>query len=165
VAGVESGTWRDVELGAPELARLGAERLTAARVAMLGTLRRDGSARISPIEPYLVEGLLLVGAMSWSAKVADLRRDPRCALHSAITDPDRGEGQLKLFGSAVEAAEGVRAVAADAWWCAWPPEKSVVFCLRPARAVFVEWDLSAGMMTVRRWIRGEGCSKSRRPYP
>jgi hypothetical protein len=34
--------WRDMELRAPELARLGLARLTSARVALLGTLRRDG---------------------------------------------------------------------------------------------------------------------------
>lgn len=34
-------------------------------VAMLGTLRRDGSPCISPIEPYLVNGRLLVGAMKF----------------------------------------------------------------------------------------------------
>lgn len=82
-------------MGAPELARLGADRLQAARVAMLRTLRRDGSARISPIEPYLAAGQLLVGAMAWSAKVNDLRRDRRYVLHSAIADPDSGAGELK----------------------------------------------------------------------
>jgi len=43
--------YRDVEQGAPELARLGRARLDATRLAMLGTLRRDGSPRISPVEP------------------------------------------------------------------------------------------------------------------
>ena len=92
-----------MELGAPEVARLGMARLNAARVALLGTLRRDGSPRISPIEPHIVEGQLLIGAMAWSGKAADLRRDPRYVLHSAVTGPDSGEGELKLYGSAVEA--------------------------------------------------------------
>jgi hypothetical protein len=47
-------TW---EFGAPEIARLGMARLNAAGVAMLGTVRRDGSPpRTSPVEPYLVAG-------------------------------------------------------------------------------------------------------------
>ncbi len=37
--------WQDVALGAPELARLGLARLDAARLALLGTLRRDGWQR------------------------------------------------------------------------------------------------------------------------
>jgi len=96
-------------------------------VALLGTLRRDGSPRISPIEPYRVGGQLLIGVMAWSQKAADLRRDPRCVLHSAITGPDSGEGELKLYGSAVRAAEELRLAAPGAWWLAWPPDKAIVF--------------------------------------
>ena len=65
-------------------------RLDAVRLAMLGMLRHDGSPRISPVEPYLVEGQLLVGAMAWSAKADDLRRDPRYVLHSVVPDPNSG---------------------------------------------------------------------------
>jgi Pyridoxamine 5'-phosphate oxidase len=107
--------WRDLEQGAPELARLGLARLQAAGVALLGTVRPDGSPRISPIEPHLVRGQLLVGAMTWSKKAADLLRDPRYVLHSAVTGPDSGEGELKLHGSAVPASRGLRAAAAQAW--------------------------------------------------
>jgi hypothetical protein len=56
-------SWRDLELGAPEIARLGRARLEAAGVALLGTLRRDASPRISPIEPYIAEGRLLIGVI------------------------------------------------------------------------------------------------------
>ena len=93
--------WRDLEQGAPELARLGLARLDAAGVAMLGTLRPDGSPRISPVEPHLVRGQLLVGAMTWSKKAAGLPRDPRYVRHGAVTGPDRGEGELKRHGSAI----------------------------------------------------------------
>lgn len=68
--------------------------LDATGVALLGTLRLDGSPRISPIEPYLADGQLLIGAMAWSQKAADLRRDPRHVLHSAVTGPHNGEGEL-----------------------------------------------------------------------
>jgi hypothetical protein len=63
------GIWRDLELGAPDIARPGMARLNGARVALLGTLRRDGSPRISPVEPYSAAGHLLVGAMAWSRKM------------------------------------------------------------------------------------------------
>src|SRR5690242_6697546 len=87
--------WRDLEQGAPEIARLGMARLAAVPVAMLGTVRPDGSPRISPVEPCLAGGQLLIGAMAWSRKAADLHRDPRHALHSVVTGPDTGEGELK----------------------------------------------------------------------
>jgi hypothetical protein len=156
--------WRDVELGAPEVARLGAVRLSAAGVAMLGTLREDGSPRISPIEPYIVDGRLLVGAMRWSAKAADLRRDPRYVLHSIVTGPDSGDGELKLHGIAAEADSGVREAAVEAWWSA-QPDKAIVYVLRIAQALFVAWDIERGLMAVHRWSPPHGYSHTIRSYP
>ena len=69
MAGVPAlASWPDVDLSAPELARLGMAQLTSARVALRGTLRRDGSPRISPIEPCIGDGQLLIGAVARSAK-------------------------------------------------------------------------------------------------
>jgi hypothetical protein len=164
-AAPELPSWRDVELGAPEIAQLGMARLTSARVALLGTLRRDGSPRISPIEPHIVEGQLLTGAMAWSAKASDLRRDPRYVLHSAVTGPDSGEGELKLYGSAAEAGQDLRDAAADAWWRAWAPEKAVVFTLHIGKAAFVDWDINRGLMTVHQWSPGSGYAVASHPYP
>jgi hypothetical protein len=155
----------DLELGAPEIARLGIARLTAARIAMLGTLRRDGSPRISPVEPCLADGRLLVGVMTWSAKAADLRRDPRYVLHSIVTGPDSGEGELKLRGYAVRAGPVVRGEAADAWWSSQPPDTAIVFVLRIGLALFIGWDIERGVMTVRRWSPQGGYSHTRRGYP
>jgi Pyridoxamine 5'-phosphate oxidase len=157
--------WSDLEHGAPEIARLGMARLAAARVAMLGTLRSDGSPRISPVEPYALRGDLLVGAMAWSHKSRDLLRDPRYVLHSVVSGPDYGEGELKLHGCAGKVASGLRDAVADAWWFDQPPERAVVFSLRIASALFVEWDLEHGLMTVRRWTLQHGYQTSTRGYP
>jgi hypothetical protein len=166
VTGAAGGAgWRDLERGAPEIARRGMARLAAARVAMLGTLRRDGSPRISPVEPYIAKGQLLIGVMAWSAKAADLRRDWRYVLHSAVTGPDAGEGELKLCGAAGEAGPDLRGAPADAWWLAWPPEKSIVFWLRIADAAFVDWDLERGLITVHRWSPQIGYRQTSRAYP
>jgi hypothetical protein len=161
----ELASWRDVELGAPEIARLGAARLGSARVAMLGTLRGDGSPRISPVEPCLAMGELLIGAMAWSAKAGDLRRDRRYVLHSVVTGPDSGEGELKLYGRAVEAGGNLRGAAADAWWLTCPPDTAIVFALHIARAAFVAWDLQRGVMTAHRWSPQGGYRAESRSYP
>jgi hypothetical protein len=158
-------SWRDLELAAPEITRLGRARLTSARMALLGTLRRDGSPRISPVEPYIVQGQLLAGAMAWSAKASDLQRDPRYVLHSVVTGPDSGEGELKLYGAAAETTQDLRGAAAHAWWLAWPPGKAVVFTLRIEQAVFVDWDIDQGLMTVHRWSPPGGYAVTSRPYP
>ena len=159
------GTWQDLELGAPEIARLGMDRIDAARVALLGTLRADASPRISPVEPYFAQGQLLVGAMAWSGKAADLLRDPRYVLHSAVTGPDSGEGELKLYGSAVEAGRELRDAAAGAWWAAGPAGRAIVFSLRIGQAVFIEWDIEHGLMTVHRWSPVSRHSQVSRTYP
>ena len=158
-------SWRDLEQAAPEIARRGMARLSSARVALLGTLRRDGSPRISPVEPYIVNGQLLIGAMAWSAKAGDLRRDSRYVLHSVVTGPDSGEAELKLYGPAAQAAQDLRGAAADAWWLAWPPDKAAVFTLHIAQAVLVDWDIQRGLMTLHRWSPQSGHSTASRPYP
>jgi Pyridoxamine 5'-phosphate oxidase len=157
--------WSEVEVGAPPIARRGMARLNATRVAMLGTVRRDGSPRISPIEPCLVHGCLLVGAMTWSGKAADLCRDPRYVLHSAITGPDNGEGELKLHGRAARASPALRREAASGWWSGQPPEKAVVFVLGIDQAIFVEWDTEHAVMTVHRWSPQDGYSHRAHSYP
>jgi hypothetical protein len=156
--------WRDLEQAAPEIVERGLERLGAG-VALLGTLRKDGSPRISPIEPFVVEGELVFGAMSWSLKAADLRRDPRCILHSAVSDPEGSEGELKLYGQAEAARRDLREAAKDAWWAGRPVGDAHVFALRIERAVFVSWDAAAGTVVFRRWSPERGFSVLERPYP
>jgi Pyridoxamine 5'-phosphate oxidase len=157
--------WRDLEASAPEIARLGLARLAAARVALLGTLRRDGSPRISPVEPYLGGGELLIGVMASSTKAADLRRDHRYVLHSAVTGPDAGEGELKLSGTASTVGPDLSGAPADAWWLALPPDKAIVFGLRIAHAAFVDWDLERGLLAVHQWSPRTGYRHASRAYP
>jgi Pyridoxamine 5'-phosphate oxidase len=157
--------WRDLELGAPEVARVGVDRLDSTRVAFLGTLRRDGSPRISPVETHLVAGHLLVGAMSRSRKADDLRRDPRYTLHSAITDPDAGEPELKISGVATAAGEELRDAAEGAWWSGRPQEEADVFSLQIDHAVLITWDIEHSQMAVHRWSGRHGYERSVRSYP
>ena len=121
-------SWHELETAAPPIAQLGRQRLERSRVALLGTLRRDGSPRISPVEPYLSQGHLLFGAMSWSLKTRDLQQDPRCVLHSAVTAPDAGEAEFKLYGRAVEAPSEIRE-GSHGWWHEQPASAAVVFVL------------------------------------
>jgi hypothetical protein len=159
------GIWRDLELGAPDIARLGTARLNGARVALLGTLRRDGSPRISPVEPYFAAGHLLVGPWPGPERQPTCGETPRYVLHSAVTGPDTGEGELKLYGSAVEAGQKLRDATAAAWWQGWPVDKAIVFSLHIEQAVFIDWDTAHGLMTVHQWSAGSGYSRADRTYP
>ena len=94
--------WREFREEAPDLAALGEERFERTGLALLGTLRADGSPRISPCEPYIVDQDLLLGMMWRSRKALDLRRDPRLVVHSTVSDRDGKEGDFKLYGRAFE---------------------------------------------------------------
>jgi Pyridoxamine 5'-phosphate oxidase len=157
--------WHDLETAAPEIARPGKDRLDQARIALLATLRSDGSPRISPVEPYLSHGQLLFGSMSWSLKTRDLFRDPRCVLHSAITGPNHGEGELKLSGRATVADDRVRNSCQEGWWQERPLDTASVFTLDIEEATFISWDIEHGQMTVRRWSPRRGLAETRRRYP
>lgn len=94
--------WERFREQAPELAA-SAEKLFAQNgVVLLGTIRKDGSPRISPVEPFLVEGDLQLGMMPRSLKARDLRRDPRCTVHSAVSDRMAKDGEFKLHGRAID---------------------------------------------------------------
>jgi pyridoxamine 5'-phosphate oxidase-like protein len=93
--------WKEFAAAAPRIAAVFLRRHAATgRLCLLGTLRPDGFPRISPMEPCLFEdGLWLIG-MPDTAKFADLRRDPRFALHTATVDTHVGDGDAKVWGSA-----------------------------------------------------------------
>ena len=158
-------TWRDLESDAPEIARLGKERFERVGVALLGTLRRDGSPRISPVEPFVAAGELVFGAMAWSGKAHDLLRDPRCVVHSAVCDPDNPDGELKLYGRASEAAAETRDAAVGAWWIGRPVADARVFTFAVERAEFITWNPLQGLLTLRRWSPADGFATVERRYP
>ena len=93
--------WHEFAEVAPDLARLGRDRLESQGLALVGTLRRDASPRISPVEPYFVGEELMLGMMWHSMKALDLLRDARVVVHSATTDREGLEGDFKLYGTAV----------------------------------------------------------------
>lgn len=103
--------------------------------------------------------------MSWSLKTRDLLRDPRCVLHSAISDPDSGEGEFKLYGRVTEAEEQIRNECREGWWATRPADAALVFSLNIDQATFISWDAEQGEMTVRRWSPQLGYRETRRDYP
>ncbi len=88
-------TWADFAQQAPALGAEGEKRFDRSGVILLGSLTKDGSPRISPVEPLIAEGLLLLGMMWQSKKALDLLRAPRCLVHSTITDRHGKEGEYR----------------------------------------------------------------------
>lgn len=99
-------TWSEFRASEPEWAAT-VERLFAARRhKTIATVRADGSPRISGIECEFTADHLQFGSMPSARKLADLRRDPRLALHSPSIDPEEGReaewpGEAKVAGRAV----------------------------------------------------------------
>jgi hypothetical protein len=96
--------WTKLHEVAPELAELADQRFASAEFVMLGTLRKDGWPRISPIEYTIFDGEFTMGGIWQAKKALDLLRDPRCAIHSATTNKNGQEGDVKLYGRAMPLA-------------------------------------------------------------
>lgn len=101
-------TFRDVEAASPELAARARSTLSATQNAVLGTLRRDGSPRLSGVDCFFGDGQLCIASSPGTLKGKDLRRDPRMSLHSIPWDSrllrpdaeDPGAGDAKVAGTA-----------------------------------------------------------------
>ncbi|VVJ16254.1 Uncharacterised protein [Amycolatopsis camponoti] len=110
--------WREFEEAEPEFARRVRTLFDAHKHKTMATLRADGSPRISGIETKFADGELTFGSMPDARKGADLRRDPRLALHSATVDPVDGEeakwpGEAKISGRGIDTGDGFRVDVAE----------------------------------------------------
>jgi hypothetical protein len=103
-------SWTDFAAAEPELDRCVRQCFAIRKHATVATLRRDGSPRISGIEVDFADDGLYLGMMPGSGKAADLRRDPRLALHCPTADPPQEDpsswlGEAKLAGRAIEVSD------------------------------------------------------------
>jgi hypothetical protein len=100
--------WNAIEQAEPEFAGRVRRLLDAGRHKTIATLRADGSPRISGIECEFADGELRFGSMIGARKGADLKRDPRFALHGPTFHPEEGNerdwpGEAKVAGRAIAA--------------------------------------------------------------
>ena len=152
--------WADLEARQPRLANLGEQKLAGPGVVLVGTVRRDGSPRVSPVEPLLWRGDLWL-SMGWgSNKARDLRRDPRILVHSIVTSRDGTDGEFKVRGRAVpETEEGAQAAYARtvSERLGWSPEvgRFHLFRVDIEDVTFIHWDDATNDQYVTRWPPGE----------
>jgi hypothetical protein len=100
-------SWEEMARDAADFAARVRLRFDAGTNKTLAPLRRDGSPRISGTELRIADGQVRVGMMPGSVKLADVRRDPRVAIHSPTLEPPPGDpggwlGEAKLAGLLVE---------------------------------------------------------------
>jgi pyridoxamine 5'-phosphate oxidase-like protein len=117
--------WTGFATASSRLAALGVELMDRHGLVLLGSLRRDGWPRISPVEPLVVDGELVLGMIWQSKKALDLLRDPRCHLHTVVTDRNGTEGEWKAWGRAHALERPARDRYADALYLkiGWRPNE------------------------------------------
>ena len=147
--------WAEFSAQAPELAAAVRARMDAGVHKTLATLRRDGSPRISGQEIMFDAGSITVGMMPGSLKLADLRRDPRFALHSPTLDetsPATWPGDAKLAGRAREIGPPPENPVADAAYFALDLDEVVLVRLDdpPERLIIESWHTGRGYRRVAR---------------
>ena len=148
-------TWRDVEQAEPGFAQRVRGLFDAHRHKTIATLRADGSPRISGIEAAFEDGELSFGSMPNARKGADLRRDPRFALHSATVDPVEGQeatwpGEAKISGRAIHARPTTEGPYGD------------LFHADIAEVVHTHLNAAATLLVVEWWTPAYGLRKTER---
>jgi hypothetical protein len=117
--------WEELSESEPRLAEVANDRLIKPGVLLIATIRRDGTPRMSPVEPLVFEGELTLSMMWQSHKAMDLLRDDRILVHSIITSREGSDGEVKLRGRGVAVDDrDVRARYCDAVSVlGWRPEE------------------------------------------
>ena len=156
-------TFADVETEEPDFAARVRAAFDAHRHKFLATLRPDGSPRISGIEMQFVAREPWLAGLPQSAKFADLRGDPRFALHSGSDEPDSWNGDAKLSGRAIELIrEDERRDYATA---AGVPPESVdyeLFRVDLDQVVLVHLNDEKTALVISSWRPGRGLSHTER---
>lgn len=150
--------WSDLADQQPKLADLAEEKLIGPGVLLIGTTRRDGSARITGVEPLLMDGELWLSMMRRSTKALDLSRDPRISLNSIITGPEPAV-EIKLRGIvsvATEAAAHQRYAAKVTSDLGWQPVvgQFVLFTVGIIDVTQIGYDPDTHGQHVARWPEG-----------
>jgi Pyridoxamine 5'-phosphate oxidase len=155
--------WDAFAEACPRIATLAEERFRADQLVILGTIRPDGSPRLSPCEVDFAAGRMLLGMMWQSRKARDLLRDPRIAVLSVPPDRMAEIGDVKLYGRVVDERDpDVRTAFRDeiSRRIDWAPDEPTyhLFSLDVEQAAFIRfgdersalaWDPKGGFREVR----------------
>ena len=148
--------WSELVRRQPRLATLAERRLIDPGVVLVATIRRDGTPRLSPVEPLVADGRLWLSMMWGSRKAGDLHRDPRVLVHSVITSRDGGEGELKVRGLVrvwTDPQTQERYAETVARALGWRPEpgRFHLFSVDMAQVTFIRYDADTGDQHVASW--------------
>jgi hypothetical protein len=140
---------------AAALGAVAAEKLIRPGVVLAGTIRRDRRARISGVEPLIMEDELWLSMLPDSAKARDLGRDARIVLNSIITGP-APDAEVKVRGTARLETNGQlphRYAAAVSAELGWRPMAGqfTLFAIDIDDVTYIGSDRGTGAQHVARW--------------
>ena len=150
--------WSEFAACQPTLAAVAHDQLIGPGVVLIGTARRDNTARISGVEPLIMDGELWLSMLPASTKARDLDRDPRMVLHSIITSPSP-QAEIMIRGTVhAETARALQrryAAAAEAHlgWRPVPGEFTLL-AVDIGDVTYIGHD-EANAQHVARWPAGE----------
>ncbi|HEV8648400.1 MAG TPA: pyridoxamine 5'-phosphate oxidase family protein [Actinomycetes bacterium] len=159
----QQSPWSAFEQSAPQLATHGRGLIERFGFVLLGTIRGDGTPRISPVEVHLVNGHLMLAMIPHTHKARDVQRDPRIVLQTPVTHAGDPGDELKLRGRAVEVDTEQREATADAIQASsgWRPESSWLFLSVVVEdAAYLGWE--KGEMLLLRWDHERGLRRPER---
>jgi hypothetical protein len=147
--------WTEIATRQPVLGEIVHDKLIKPGALLVGTVTRDGSARISGVEPLVMDGELWLSMMRTSMKAHDLHRDPRIVLHSLVNGPQAAP-EVKVRGSAVEETDREvqeRYATAAAAELGWRPVvgEFTLFRVDVHDVTYIGYDTESGAQHVARW--------------
>jgi hypothetical protein len=162
-------TFGDAVAAAPDLAARVRATLSSTQNVVLGTIRRDGSPRLSGIDCFFGDDQLCIASNPGTLKGQDLRRDPRLSLHSIPWDSrlvrdgadDPGPGDAKVSGTArlvvgPDRVEAVRASLANDG-LRQPPPQFELFAVDISSIALMHSE--NGQLVVDQWTPSRGVQR------
>jgi hypothetical protein len=151
--------WSEFSAHQRALAAVAHDQLVTPGVLLVGTTRRDGSARISGAEPLIMDGELWLSMMPTSTKARDLNRDPRVLLHSIVTSP-APHAEIMMRGTVrLETGPDVQRcyAAAVAARLGWQPVAGefTLFAVDIHDVTYIGHDAASNAQHVARWPAGQ----------
>jgi hypothetical protein len=151
--------WAEFAAQAESLAAEIADLVEQYRFALIGTIRLDGTPRISPVETHLVHGDLMLVMIPRTRKAADIQRDDRVTLQSPIVDAGNPGAEYKLRGRALMVEDtDLREAAADVVesHSGWRPRPEWIFvAILLHEATYTLWKPD-GTALMTRWTLTDG---------
>jgi hypothetical protein len=149
--------WEGFEQAAPSLAERVRAEIERFGFVLVGTVRQDGTPRISPVEAHLVQQQLMLVMIAGTRKARDLDGDSRVLLRTPVTNPAHPECDVQLRGHVVDVDVAQRRATADVVEATsgWRPRDTWRFFALAISAVScIEW--SEDEMRLDRWdeVRG-----------